>query len=275
MRSAPFPGSAAETVEGYLVRCRRALWGISATRREEILRELRADLLDEADCAQLPDLLARRDPPERLARALRAEVYRGHLHRILLALIPAAAVFAWILLAQSQIHYDPEFTSRTTVIAIQAGGALGLILAQFLVRRLWARQGEPMRLLLGTSFAFLIGLLIHQAAWGSFWLTDGLPWAYIGFAMERMVARRHWGIALVDALGFAALVTLLHWAYWFLPEPVPIPLAGGGFATSAMRPSMEIFPKNRMCLGLGTQMFLWAAFRISDVVRRRRATTMP
>lgn len=263
------------------MRCRRALWGISRTRREEILREVRADLLDEAEFASaeaesvpLPDLLARRDPPESLARALRAEVYRGHLHRILLALIPGAAVFAWILLAQSQVRVDPDFADRSTVLAIQAGGALGLILAQFLVRGLWARQGEPMRLLLGTSFGFLLGLLIHQAAWGYFWLTDGLPWAYIGFAVERMVARRHWGIALVDALGFAALVTLVHWAYWLLPEPA-VSLAGGGFHAAATLPSMEVFPKNRMCLGLGTQMFLWTAFRISDVVRRRRATTMP
>lgn len=275
--------SSAEIVEGYVQRCRRALWGISAARREEFLRDLRADLLDEMDSAadmaepsRLPDLLARRDPPERLARALRTEIYQGHLHRLLLALIPAVAVFAWILLAQTQVQTDPDMLVSSNVIAIQAGGALGLIVAQFLVRRLWARHGEPIRLLLGTSFGFLVGCLVHWAAWGAFLVADGLPWAYIGFAVERMVARRHWGIALVDALGYAALVTLVHWAYQFLPPSAPAPGPGvGELELVVLRPSLQVFPVNRMCLGLGTQMFLWAAFRITVLVQRRRATTLP
>jgi hypothetical protein len=286
MRRATFPGSPGsamtEAVEGYLASCSRALWGISPARREEILRELRADLMEEAEfsanelevtssCA----FLARRDPPERLAQALRAEIYRGHLHRILMALIPAGAVFGWILLAQSQIPADPTFSGRNAVIMIQAVGSLGLVLAQFLVRRIWAQQGEPMRLLLGTSLGFLAGILIHQVAWGSFNLIEGLPWAYIGFAHERMVVRRHWGVALVDAIGFAILVILVHRAYFLLPEQVSVPLPGGGFSAVSSRPAAETFPKNRMCLGLGTQMFLWAAFRFSDFMRRKRALATP
>lgn len=279
MRIAPFAYSAgissADPLDQYLFRFRRALWGLPASEREQFVRLLRSDLLEEADClgvqnaSDMEAVLARHDPPDSLARAIRAQQFRKALSWALGATIPALAVFLWVF-ATPFLHAaseEPFFYLRPW--AINGLKVFLLVYGQFLVRSLWAHRSEWQRLCIGTLFAFGGWSLLCFLQLGVADLMFVLPWAFVGFNIERMIHRKRWWLCILDAVAFAVVLFLFNRACNAIPSSL-VPLPGGAYRAVLARPTIN-FPMVEMLSAIGIQAALWAAFQALFILRKRWA----
>jgi|GEM_PF-2894487 len=279
MRIAPFAYSsgisAADPLDQYLFRFRRALWGLPASEREQFVRLLRSDLLEEADClgvqnaSDMEAILARHDPPDSLARAIQAQQFRKALSWALAAAIPALAVFLWVF-ATPFLHVsseEPFYYLKPW--ALEALKVFLIVYGQFLVRSLWAHRSEWQRLCIGTLFAFGGWSLLSFIQLGTADLMFVLPWAFVGFNIERMIHRKHWWLCILDALVFAVVLFLFNHGCNLIPA-APAMLPNGLYRAVLARPTIN-FPMVEMFSAIGIQAVLWAASQALFILRKRWA----
>ena len=156
-------------LEQYLSAVSRGLWAIGSSRRRQVLRTLRADLLDLAEDRGLQEeqafeaFLKEQPAPGQVARALQKGELDQAYWRILVALLPMVLAGLWTLVsAPSPVKASQMYMVRQVVWF----GAMTYL--HFALRVAWAHQREPLRLLWG---------LLLGGAGGFLWFALTLNWS--------------------------------------------------------------------------------------------------
>lgn len=271
----------------------RGLWALSPGRRRELLRTLRADLLDLAEDRGLRDadpfeaFLREQPAPRVVAKALQKGELDQAYWRILVALLPMVLAGLWTVVSTP----IPANASNAFLIR-QVIWYSGFTYLHFALRGIWAHRREPLRLvwglLLGSAGGF-VWFALSLFSWPDFLALKPLHQAFInsagryvlagifiGITVERVAARKRWWVLAFDTPVYFLLI-LLHLAAVrpLQPPPVsPLPrprLVAGGSAAKApisMRkvaltmPSRPL-PERFIPLTIGLQAMLWAGARTS------------
>lgn len=140
----------ARPLDQYLDAVGRGLWAIGAGRRRQILRTLRADLLDLAEDQGLLEeqafaqFLNAQPAPRTVAQALQRGELDHAFGRILLALVPMTLAGLWTLVSAPSTENASKMYMVRQIVWY---GAMTYL--HFGLRVTWAHQREPLRLLWG------------------------------------------------------------------------------------------------------------------------------
>lgn len=274
-------------LDQYLGTVGRGLWAVGPGRRRDILRTLRADLLDLAEDrgfrteAAFEAFLQEQPAPGKVAWVLQKAELDQAYWRVLVALLPMALAGVWTIVATPDPATNPFLIKQAVWYA-------SLTYLQFALRAAWAAQKEPLRLLWGLLFGALGGLIwwgLNFPSWPQLLTTSPflhalynaagkqiLIGAFLGFTVERVVNRRRWWTLALDAPLYMAI--LLAYANTYRPIPPPpnpaTPVATRDskgmpkrpMVVMATRPSKPI-PSKFIPLTIGLQAVLWAGARTS------------
>ncbi len=275
-------------LDAYLRSVARGLWAIGPARRREVLRTLRADLLDLAEDRGFRDgeaftaFLRDQPSPAEVARNLQKAELDQAYWRVLVALLPMALAGLWTVVS------TPDSPFVTTLgLFKQAVWYASLTYLHFALRAAWAQQKEPKRLLWGLLLGALGGFVwwgLNLNSWPQFLTLQPLSHAFynsaarailtgafLGFTVERVASRRRWWALALDAPLYMAL--LFAYVNSFRPLPLPPPRPGTAVTTrtskavpkvmaTATRPPKPI-PSRFIPLTIGLQAVLWAGARSS------------
>ena len=281
-------------LEPYLASVARGLWAVGVSRRREIVRTLRADLLDLVqgrglqEEAQIKGFLEEQTPPRKLASILQAgELQRAYL-RVAVALLPMFIAGLWTLLFHAERSNVPMIWLVRKVAWYSS-----MTYLQFALRGIWAQHREPVRLLWGLLLGSMGGLLwfaINQDSWpvllalfsspGRVLFHAGKPiltGAFLGFTVERVADRRRWWTLALDAPVFTLLLLghynlILKYPQLILTQAAPTRASAPAPRVTASRLVIPASP-NPVPIALSTmalQAALWAGAGTSRRLRLMR-----
>lgn len=256
MNNAPEPGSAPPgpdgaqaRLEAFLRQVGKGLWAVGPRRRKEILRTLRADLLDTFEAEGLTSrqaadsYFAANGSPGVVAQRLQASELDQAFWRVLGSLLPLLFLMAWILVLR-----ELQWTGPARKVLEETYWYGALVYSLFCFRIFWSHHRPWMRMLCCAATGLLLGgawrFTLHGGkailAFGIteqflYWfLRDAGIWmiiaAVLGFVLERIAGgtRRLWSLG-VDALAGAVILTLyLQMVFPLLPPPRVWVLAPAG-----------------------------------------------
>ncbi|HET8714610.1 MAG TPA: hypothetical protein VFM16_02215 [Holophagaceae bacterium] len=213
-----------ELLAGYLAAVERGLSALPRRRRRELLRELEASLLDEAESLGLASeealaaTLREKEAPADLARELLAAETDNSRHRRHTKLLAGAAIG---LATGGYLFILGLYLDRPWRMSLSIGLALGLAVGVgiFWLRSHWQRVHPAFRVLLamglGTLLATPMGFAVgHTFHWT--WLSYG---TFAGYLVERFQSGRRLPGWIMDNLAFTALLFALvtvQQRHWFL-----------------------------------------------------------
>lgn len=209
---------------GYLEQVERGLSALPRRRRRELVRELEASLLDEAESLGLASeeamaaVLSEKEAPEDIAHALVSAEADNARHRRHTKLMAGMAVG---LATGGYLFILGFYLRRPWQMSLSIGLALGLAVGVgiFWLRSHWQRLHPALRVLLamgmGTMLATPMGFAVgHTFHWT--WLSYG---TFAGYLVERFQSGRSLRGWAGDNLGFTALLFALvtvQQGHWFL-----------------------------------------------------------
>lgn len=210
----------------YLGEVERGLSALPRRRRQELIRELEANLLDEAESLGLASeeavdaVLREKEAPSDIAKELVATESENARHRRRTKLMAGAAIG---LATGGYLFILGLYLNRDWRMSLFIGLALGLAVGvgMFWARSRWQRMPPVARValamalgtLLATPMGFAVDKVFHWA-----WLSYG---TFAGYLMERFQSRRGPLGWIGDNLGFTALLfatVTVQQGHWFL-EP--------------------------------------------------------
>jgi hypothetical protein len=206
----------------YLEQVERGLAPLPRRRRRELVRELEANLLDEAESLGLASeeavgaVLREKESPEEIARELVATEAENARHRRHTKLLAGSAIG---LATGGYLFILGLWLDRPWRMSLSIGMALGLAVGVgiFWARPRWQRLGPGLRILLamalGTLLATPMGFVPgHTFLWT--WLSYG---TFAGYLVERFQSGRRASGWVADNLIFTILLFVLvtiqqrHW----------------------------------------------------------------
>ncbi len=209
---------------GYLAEVERGLSALPRRRRRELIRELEANLLDEAESAGLvseevmASILAGKEAPADIARELLAAESENSRHRRHTKLLAGGAVgFA----TGGYLSILGLILNRPWRISLLIGLAMGLAVGVgiFWTRARWQRMNPVTRyllaMLLGTLLATPMGFVVGKTFLWT-WLSYG---TFAGYLVERFQSKRGMWAWVEDNLGFTAILFAISTIWlkgWFL-----------------------------------------------------------
>ncbi len=273
-------------LDAYLRGVRRGLWAIGPGRRRELMRTLRADLLDLAEgqglreAAAFEAFLREQPPPEQVARTLQKSELDQAYWRVLVALLPMALAGLWTVVSTPESPF-----LKSLGLFKQALWYGSLTYLHFALRAAWAGQREPARLAWGLLLGALGGLVwwgLNLYSWPqflamwplahAFYNSAGraiLTGAFLGFTVERVADRRRWWALALDAPLYMGLVYAYAHTFRPLPPPPPRTVATRAANAAPRRPVImatlppKPMPRGFLPLTIGLQAVLWAGARTS------------
>ena len=221
-------------LDQYLDAVGRGLWAVGPGRRRQILRTLRADLLDLAEDRGLREadaleaFLRDQPAPRTVARALQKGELDRAFGRILLALVPMVLAGLWTVVS------TPNPANTRTAFLIQQAVWYGAVTyLHFALRIGWAHQREPVRLLWGLLLGATGGFLwfaLSLRSWPEFLALQPFPQAFsnmagrwiltgiiLGVLVERVASRKRWWVLALDAP--LCFFLFLGWVNAYRPLP--------------------------------------------------------
>ncbi len=209
---------------GYLAEVECGLSALPRRRRRELIRELEANLLDEAESAGLVSeeamatVLMGKEAPADIARELMAAEADNSRHRRHTKLVAGGAIG---LATGGYLSVLGLLLNRPWRISILIGLAMGLAVGVgiFWTRARWQRLNPVSRyllaMLLGTLLATPMGFVLGKSFLWT-WLSYG---TFAGYLLERFQSNRKPLDWILDNLGFTALLFALTTVWhksWFL-----------------------------------------------------------
>ena len=209
----------------YLGEVERGLSALPRRRRVELLRELEANLLDEAESLGLANdeavgaVLREKESPAEIARELVATESENARHRRHTKLLAGAAIgFA----TGGYLFILGLCLNRPWQMSLSIGLALGLAVGVgiFWIRSRWQRMPLGVRFLLAMALGTMLATPMGYAMGGKTFLWTWLSYGtFAGYLVERFQSgRRPLGWAM-DNLVFTALLfslTTVQQGHWFL-----------------------------------------------------------
>ncbi len=208
----------------YLAEVERGLSALPRRRRRELIRELEANLLDEAESAGLVSeeamatVLAAKEPPSDIARELLAAEADNSRHRRHTKLVAGGAVG---LATGGYLLILGLLLNRPWRFSLSFGLAMGLAVGVgiFWSRSRWQRFNPLSRYLLamglGTLLAIPLGFILGKSFLWT-WLSYG---TFAGYLLERFQSHRRAWAWFQDNLIFTAILFALSTIWfksWFL-----------------------------------------------------------
>ncbi len=191
----------------YLAELERGMKGVPARRRRLILREIEANLLDEADARGLAgdrdfrDLLAEKEAPEVLAAQFNQTDGEEASHRGGSALLAGALIG---LATGGHLWFD----QWRWYICLSFGLAHGLAVGAgfFWLRRHWQKLGPALRVVTAMAMATILAIPLGFTSRHGFVPTRLLYGTYTGYLLEaHSELRRPWWLLIESALFTAAM----------------------------------------------------------------------
>lgn len=297
-------------LDAFLREVRKGLWAVGPRRRKEIIRTLRADLLDTFEAEGLisrkaaDSYLAGQGAPGVVARRLQACELEQAFWRVLAALLPLIFLIAWILVLR-----DLEWTGPSRRIMEEVFWYGALVYSLFCFRIVWSHHRPWRRMLSGAAAGFLLGgiwrFTLHGGkailAFGTteqflYWfIRDAGMWmviaALLGLVFEEIAGgtKRLWSLGAHSLAGAVILALYLYVIFPLVPPPrvwVLAPARPGSCAAASVkaarpthlrRPQMDFMLKYILEM-IGMQATLVAgylAYRKASVHRLFRITHDP
>lgn len=202
-----------QLLTAYLADVEEGLRGLPRRRRKELLRELEASLLDEAESAGLASeeamasLLAEKEPPRELAETLARTEDEGFSHRRGTKLLAGG----FLALATGGYLF---FLHRPMAMVMGVSACVGLAIGVgvFWGRRRWQRLHPAFRvlsaMLLGTVLALPLAFAVEGGSFESARLLYG---AFVGYLAERLSGRSRSPLGwALDNVVFTALLFYVY-----------------------------------------------------------------
>jgi len=204
-------------LDQYLAEVERGLGHVPRGRRRLFLRELRANLLDEAQArglqsdSEFRNLVAEKEDPADLAAEISASEMGSTVHRGETALL-AGTLIGIATGATKWIMGSPWYIGLGWSVAL----GLALCASLFTLRRHWQRLHPLLRvtaaILIGTLLAIPLGFTGRE-----FWGWRLFYGAFLGYMVERHFQRRPFWQLLLDTLAYTILTIVVD-IYYFCPE---------------------------------------------------------
>lgn len=196
-----------QALDRYLAELERGMKGVPARRRRMILRELEANLLDEAEARGLADekglraLLEEKDPPELLATQFSHTDVEGATHRGGSALLAGALIG---LATGGHLWVDHFRWYICLSFGLVHGFAVGA--GFFWLRRHWQKLGPALRIATAMVMATILAIPMGFTSRFGFVPTRLLYGTYTGYLLERHATlRRPWWL-LVESAVFTGIM---------------------------------------------------------------------
>jgi hypothetical protein len=217
-----FRGTAlTQALDSFLAELERGMQGVPAHRRRMVLREIEANLMDEAESRGLDDekgfhaLLEEKEPPEVLAQHFFQTDGEEASHRGGSALLAGALIG---LATGGHLWFD----HWRWYICLSFGLAHGLAVGAgfFWLRRHWQKLGPALRVVTAMVMATILAIPLGFTSHHGFVPTRLLYGTYTGYLLERHSSlKRPWWLLLESALFtgimFFAEMVIFHRVHTF------------------------------------------------------------
>jgi len=215
-----------QPLEAYLAQVDSGLKGLSRRRRLNLVRELRAHLLDEAEArgietsAPMSALLSEKEHPSLLAEEIAAGEGQDANHR------GGTALAAGMIIGLATgAHMGIEGWRWYICLAFAAAQGLAVGAGYFWVRRHWLRMDPWARTGLAVLITFLLSIPMGFTTHHGFRPTRLLYGAFTGYLLERHSQERPLWQTLLEPVLFTAFMFLLEtgilgrvrFAWWKVP----------------------------------------------------------
>ena len=216
----------AALLAAYLGEVERGLAALPRRRRLELIRELEASLLDEAESLGLASeeaigaVLQEKEPPAEIAKELVATESENARHRRRTKLMAGSAIG---LATGGYLFFLGLWLNRDWRMSLSIGLALGLAVGvgMFWARTRWQRMRPPVRVLLAMALGTLLATpmcftIPGESHWA--WLSYG---TFAGYLVERFQSKRGTLGWVGDNLGFTAVlfaVVTVQLGHWFVED---------------------------------------------------------
>lgn len=247
------PHPAEASLEAYLTRLSRGLWGLGS-RRREVLEDVAAFLAEDLACRGPHDgdvqgwLEAEHGTPEAMARGFRFAAWRDRLLGGGMVVLPSLISLGWMYFMGLLLGVDRYTPGYFRFLA----DFPCLMLVIMVARRSWRRQGLVRRHLLAVLTGLTTGLLFCGFICGGRgfgMLEHGFYGAFFGWLLERSSRCLDLRKGLVEVLGFLGLMQVSM-------------VAQAGWVTDWGPAAYHLVN------GLGLELGIWMALRMVEGLRR-------
>ncbi len=247
----------------YLLRLDRSLWGIPASRRNEILREVGDFLGEDLSRARLDGvfgfhrLLETHGSPEAMGRTFRRAHWKDRCLGMVGGLVPVAASLVWMVFLGLFLGVEPGTPGYLSFLM----DFPSLMLVLVVVRSTWSRAPRLRRLLLGGLTGLATGVIVCAITCGDSgpqMLQHAIYPAFFGLVLERAMDPRGLRFGILDV----ALFMLFHQLNFMLITWQVAPMTYGCMAYHLLN-------------ALGIELVVWAGVRGFHRVRQWTSFLQP